>query len=462
MTSTQPRTERDPSGLPGSWVETAEGIADIEPGRYNMKIPTDRYVSPEIHEREREAVWEKVWQVVGRESDLPVAGDWKVFTLFDQSYIVVRGKDDRIRGFVNACRHRGNPLCTGRGNSRRFLCQYHLWSYDLDGTLRGILHEKALDPIDKSENSLLEVSVDVCAGFVFLNPDPDAEPLADYLGPEVLEMLAPYRLDEMITVMDVREALDCNWKVVVDAFSEGYHISGIHPELLRAITIESEASRYRLLDRHSVACSPFEVANVDKYGPQEQVDGIHELPETFPSLMRVLPRFDELVDAYRVEGKPLTFPEGVTARTILQKAAREVLTESGLDVSGLTDAQMSDNHGWVLFPNFFMTVRAGEATVILAQPDPGGDPNRCVWQIISLMWLPDEMKDALRAEPIEVKEPGEFKYFLALQQDYEQMPRQQRGLRNKRLDHMMLVSEEVVVAHFHSVLDRYLAASSRS
>ena len=178
--------------------------------------------------------------------------------------------------------------------------------------------------------------------------------------------------------------------------------------------------------------------------------------------MRVLPRFDELVDAYRVEGKPLTFPEGVTARTILQKAAREVLTESGLDVSGLTDAQMSDNHGWVLFPNFFMTVRAGEATVILAQPDPGGDPNRCVWQIISLMWLPDEMKDALRAEPIEVKEPGEFKYFLALQQDYEQMPRQQRGLRNKRLDHMMLVSEEVVVAHFHSVLDRYLAASSRS
>lgn len=460
MTSTQSKTNQGHSNRPGAWVDTAEGLADIAPDRYKKQIPTDRYISPEIQERERESVWMKTWQVAGRVSELPEVGDWKVYQLFDQSYIIVRGKDDRIRGFVNACRHRGNPLCAGRGNSKRFLCQYHLWSYDLDGKLRGILREKALEPIDKDENSLLQVSVDTCAGFIFLNPDPNADPLADYLGADVLEMLEPYRLDEMTTVMDVRESLECNWKVVVDAFSEGYHISGIHPQLLRAITIESEKSRYRFLDRHSVACSPFEVANVDKYGPEEQVEGIRELPETFPSLLRTLPRFEEIVDEYRVEGRALEFPDGVTARTILQKATREVLTGMGLDVSDLTDAQMSDNHGWVLFPNFFMTVRAGEATVILAQPDPGGDPNRCIWQITSVMWLPDEMKDVLRADLVEVKEPGEFKYFQALQQDYEQMPRQQRGLRNRALDHLTLVSEEVVVAHFHSVLDRHLSESS--
>ncbi|WP_308198817.1 SRPBCC family protein [Rhodococcus sp. F64268] len=211
-----------------------------------------------------------------------------------------------------------------------------------------------------------------------------------------------------------------------------------------------------------MSCSPFEVAHVDEFTAEGQVQGIRELPETFPSIMRVLPRFEEIVDSHRTDGRALSFPDGVTARTVLQRATREVLTESGLDVSGLTDAQMSDNHGWVLFPNFFMTVRAGEATVILAQPDPEGDPNRCVWQIISVMFLPDEMKDALRATPIEVKEPGEFKYLEALQQDYEQMPRQQRGLRNEALDHLLLVSEEVVVAHFHSVLDRYLGASERA
>ncbi|TCN55759.1 Rieske-like 2Fe-2S protein [Rhodococcus sp. SMB37] len=457
MTSTQPVT----SNRPGDWVDTAPRLADLEPGRFNMEISTDRYVSPEVQQRERESIWMKIWQVVGREADLPEVGDWKVFELFDQSYILVRGNDGVVRGFVNACRHRGNPLCNGSGNSKRgFLCQYHLWSYDLEGALKGILAEKDLAPIDKSKNSLIQVSVDTAAGFLFLNPDPKAESLGDYLGAEVLDMLEPYHLDRMVTVMDVREKIDCNWKVVVDAFSEGYHISGIHPQLLRVMTIESEKSRYRLLERHAVSCSPFEVAHVDKYTPEEQVQGIRELPETFPSLMRVLPRFEEIVDSHRTDGEPLSFPDGVTARTILQKATREVLTETGLDVDGLTDAQMSDNHGWVLFPNFFMTVRAGEATVILAQPDPEGDPNRCVWQIISFMYLPDEMTDALRATPFEVKEPGEFKYFEALQQDYEQMPRQQRGLRNEALDHLLLVSEEVVVAHFHSVLDRYLAAGA--
>jgi len=120
---------------------------------------------------------------------------------------------------------------------------------------------------------------------------------------------------------------------------------------------------------------------------------------------------------------------------------------------------MSDNHGWVLFPNFFMTIRAGEATIIMALPHPDGDPNRCIWRVASFMWLPDEMKAAFTAEPIVVEEAGSYKYFEALQQDYEQMPRQQIGLRNTALEHMALVKEEVVIAHFHSVVDRYLAAA---
>ncbi|MGW0174770.1 aromatic ring-hydroxylating oxygenase subunit alpha [Rhodococcus sp. NPDC003322] len=458
--STTPDSAQPPR--PGDWVDTGRGLADIGPDEFTMRVPTDRYTSREYADRERDAVWMKIWQIAGRVDELPAVGDWKVYQILDQSFILVRGKDERIRGFVNACRHRGNPLCAGRGNSKRFLCQYHLWSYDLDGKLRGVLHEKVLGPIDKDENSLLEVSVDTFAGFVFLNPDPDAEPLADFLGPEVRAMLEPYHLEDMVTVMNVREGLDCNWKVVIDAFSEGYHISGIHPQLLRAITIDPTMSRYRFLDKHIVSCAPFEVAQVGDAGPEEQVEGIRELPETFPSLTAILPRFEELVDAHRTEGSPLTFPDGVTARTILQEATRDTLTAMGLDVSELTDAQMSDNHGWVLFPNFFMTIRAGEATVIMALPDPDGDPNRCIWHVTSYMWLPQELRDAYRAEPIEVDEPGSFKYFLALQQDYEQMPRQQRGLRNRALDHLTLVKEEVVIAHYHAVVDRYLDAAATS
>ncbi|ORV93150.1 aromatic ring-hydroxylating oxygenase subunit alpha [Mycolicibacterium iranicum] len=447
----------------GEWVETGTSLASIDPDQYRMNIPTDRYTSTEYAEREREQIWAKVWRVAGRVSELPNAGDWKEYAVLDQSYVIVRGKDNQIRGFVNACRHRGNRLCAGTGNAKRgLLCQYHLWSYDLDGRLKGVLREKenVLTPVDKQGLSLLPVSVDTFGGFIFLNPDPNAEPLNDYLGGEVAELLEPYRLGEMITVLDVKESLDCNWKVVMDAFEEGYHISGIHPQLLRVIMIDPAKSRYKFFDKHSVSMAPFEVANAEKYGPREQVEGILELPETFPSVQMVLPRFQELVADYQ-NGEDIAFPEGVTARTLLQQATRETLTGMGLDVSGLTDAQMSDNHGWVLFPNFFMTIRAGEATIIMAEPHDSGDPNKCFWHIMSFMWLPEDLHSGFKAEPIEVDEPGSYKYFLALQQDYEQMPRQQRGLRNDRLEFMSLVKEEIVIAHYHSVVDRYMAATGQ-
>jgi phenylpropionate dioxygenase-like ring-hydroxylating dioxygenase large terminal subunit len=442
----------------GEWVETTGlGLSDIDYDRLQMHISTQRYTSREFQEREREAIWMRTWQVAGRVDELAEAGAWKEYRIFDQSYVVVRGKDDVIRGFVNACRHRGNVMCMGSGNtSSRFVCPYHLWSYDLEGHLRGVSRPDLVGDIDKDEHGLLPVPVDTFAGFIFINPDPNAVPLAEFLGEEVVTLLSPYQLEKMVTVLNVREAIDCNWKVVIDAFQEGYHIQGVHPELLRVIVIDPTTTRYHFPGDHTVAVAPFEVAHVDGVGPEQQIEGIRELPGTFPGVAMVLPRFEELVDAHRNAEGTLEFPQGVTGRFLLQQATRETLTTNGLDVSALTDAQMTDNQGWLLFPNFFMTIRAGEATVITAVPHPDGDPNRCIWHITSYMWLPEEYREAFRAEPVEVDVPGSFKYFLALQQDYEQMPRQQIGLRNRTLTHMSLVREEVLVATFHQHVDRYV------
>jgi nitrite reductase/ring-hydroxylating ferredoxin subunit len=440
---------------PGEWVDTALRLEDIPANTYGMQIGTDRYTSRDFQERERETIWMRVWQVAGRDDELPKAGDWKVYQIFDQSYIIVRGKDEKLRGFVNACRHRGNMLCKGTGNAKRgFLCQYHLWSYDLEGKLRGILREEFAGEIDKNENALLQVAVDTFAGFIFINPDPNAAPLADFIGDEVPDLLAPYHLHEMVPVMNVREPLDCNWKVVMDAFAEGYHISGIHPQLLRVIQIDPATQRYRFFTDHCVTVAPFEVQGASE---EKQVEGIMELPETFPGTAAVLPRFEELVSGYRSADGSLVFPAGVSARGLLQQATRDTLTGMGLDVSGLTDAQMSDNQAWILFPNFMMTVRAGECHIIMSVPHPDGDPNRCIWHVSSYMYLPPEHRDAFTVDLTEVDEPGTYKYFEALQQDYEQMPRQQLGLRNRRLDHLSLVKEEMLLAHYHSVVDRYMA-----
>ena len=267
-------------------------------------------------------------------------------------------------------------------------------------------------------------------------------------------MLAPYHLDEMVTVMNVREPLDCNWKVVMDAFEEGYHINGIHPQLLSVIAIDPATSRYKVLREPQRGNGALRGAGVE---PREADRGDHRAAETFPSTVAVLPRFEELV---RGSTSPtisyLSFPDDGSARALLQQATRDTLTGMGLDVSGLTDAQIHDNRGWVLFPNYFMTIRAGECHVIMAVPHPDGNPNRCIWHVASYMYLPPEMRESFKVDLIEVEASGTYKYFEALHQDYVQMPRQQLGLRNNRLDHMSLVKEEVVIAHYHSVIDRFM------
>lgn len=443
------------------WVDHTFPWSDIDWGKLNMRIPTDRYISREYAERERSVIWEKMWQVAGRDDDLPDVGDWLEYRIYDESFIVARGRDKKLRGFVNACRHRGNALCQGKkGKSKgRFTCPYHLWSYDLQGKLVGVTRPDLVGPIDKSELGLIEVPVDTFAGFIFICPDPEGKPLKEFLGKEVTKLLPAYHLEKMTTVMNVRETIECNWKVVIDAFSEGYHIVGIHPQLLSVIVPDVVKNRNGWFGDHAVAVAPFEVQMKEGFGPEDDIAGIRALPETFPGTAQVMPAFEDLVASYRDSDGQLNLPEGVNGRTLLQEATRKTLTDNGLDVSQLTDDQMSDNQGWFLFANFVMTVRAGEAHIIMAQPHPDGDPNRCIWHVASYMYLPKEFRDELRADLIDVEEPGSYAYFEALQQDYDQMPRQQQGLRNKSLEYMHLAQEEVNVARFHRILDKYMTTN---
>ncbi len=445
------------STQPSDWKQNTVRFGDIDFDKVNLQLSTDRYTCPDYAKREREAVWMKTWQIVGRADELPKTGDWKEHRIFNQSYLVVRGSDGQIRGFVNACRHRGNKLCHGKGNSARFTCPYHLWSYGHDGRLVGVARPDLVGPIDKTHLGLIEVSVGCFAGFIFLNPDPGAEPLDKFIGSDVAAGLEPYRLEEMVPVgMDVKEELNCNWKVIMDAFSEGYHIIGVHPELLSVTGVEAGASRHGFYGDHRMVVRPFEVKDLNTCGVEEQIEGIRSLTSTFPSITEVLPLFEEMIAAYRDAKGKVEFPEGVTVRRVLQAATRNSLTARGMDVSALTDDQMSDNQAWYLFPNFFATIRAGEMTTILPSPHPSGDPGRSVWHVTAYKWLPPEERESHRAELLVVEEPGSYPYFLALQQDYDQMQRQQEGLSNLALKTLRLVREEVNVARFHEVLDHYM------
>ena len=451
---------------PGELVDKGPLISEIDFSRYRMRIPIERYSSREYHERERELLWMRVWQIAGRADELPEAGDWKVYSIFDQSYVIVRGKDGTLRGFVNACRHRGNVLCQGKGHSPLFLCPYHHWSYGLDGRLMAVSKPDFDGTVEefvgaKDELSLMQVPVECFAGFIFLNPDPKAAPLADFLD-EAADLLAAYHIEEMVPVgLNVRESIDCNWKVVMDAFQEGYHLHSVHPELVSFVDMTKE--RFSNVGYHGATTVPFGEPGKAGSTPEHDVEKIRGLPPAnFPGLVDILPRFEELVAARRAKEGTLNLPDGITARTLLQQATRDAMTKKGLDVSRLTDNQMSDYQFWAFFPNVYMQLGAGEATVIIAEPYPDGDPNRCFWRVTHYLWLPPEQRAERRTELTEIAEGDHFPYFLALEQDYNQMERQQLGLRNSTLKYMALTKQEPRVAHFHTVLDSWLEGKARA
>src|SRR5262245_59872578 len=107
---------------PGECVDKGPLISEIDFAPFRMRVATERYHSADYHRRERERLWMRVWQVAGRADEIAEPGDWMEHRVFDQSFVLVRGRGDRVRGFVNACRHRGNALCEGNGRSARFTC----------------------------------------------------------------------------------------------------------------------------------------------------------------------------------------------------------------------------------------------------------------------------------------------------------------------------------------------------
>src|SRR5262249_36777907 len=150
----------------------------------------------------------------------------------EQSVLVVRGGDGELRAFHNACLHRGTRLATGSGcfEDGFVQCRYHAWRYALDGRLTevGDAHEVTGLP---EGLCLGAVRVDTWGGFVFVNLDPDAEPLLDFLDP-LPGLLAPYHLEDMRLRAHLTTVLPANWKSVVDAFNESYHVQGTHPQIL--------------------------------------------------------------------------------------------------------------------------------------------------------------------------------------------------------------------------------------
>lgn len=193
-------------------------------------IPTGRYTDPAFHRLERERIFARTWLFAGHESEWPENGAYRLTDRSGAPIVVVRGDDGVLRAFYNSCRHRGAPVTRDEcGTARRLTCQYHSWSYGTDGTLKAVPDERSFVGLDRDALGLVPVRCEVHDGWVYVNEDLDAAPLAEFLGPVGAQM-ADIDGPSMRAVGTQLHRLDCNWKLVVDAFLEVYHIRTVHPD----------------------------------------------------------------------------------------------------------------------------------------------------------------------------------------------------------------------------------------
>ena len=204
-------------------------------------LPSRYFYDPAIMEAEKWSIFYKGWLFAAHVSEVAKPGHFVTCDIFDQSVLIVRGRDQVLRAFHNVCQHRGNRLISEqRGvKSRVFSCKFHSWTYGLDGALVGAARTEKLKNFDKREFCLKPVRVEEFAGFVYVNLEQDARSMADlYPGAdEVIYQHAPDMADlKLESVQDF--VAPANWKVVVDNGIEGYHLTlsaPAHKELARVL-----------------------------------------------------------------------------------------------------------------------------------------------------------------------------------------------------------------------------------
>ena len=239
-------------------------------------IPVDRHTSQEFADLEDEHLWPRTWVIAGRAEDVANRGDYFQFKDLGVPLLIVRGNDGEIRCFYNTCQHRGAPVVRDdRGSSRRLRCQYHSWTYEIDGgTLVALPDERDFVDLDWEQRCLPQAKCETFAGFVFVNLDLDAEPLADWLGPAA-EMFAPFQSEQLREVYRESRIVPCNWKVTAEAFLEVYHFRHIHSHDGVSVLDNRGAAMGLYPNGHSRMITPYSEQNCARLGMERWDDWKH-------------------------------------------------------------------------------------------------------------------------------------------------------------------------------------------
>lgn len=202
-------------------------------------LPGRDYHAPDVFAVDRERVFAESWVCVTRSEVLDTAGSYVAPEVAGEAIIIIRDKDGALRAFANTCRHRGTLLLEGEGQVKAITCPYHAWTYGLDGRLLGSPNVHREDGIDPERIGLWEIALTQWDGFVFVNVDGSAAPLAERLAgePDSPLQLERYRVGELRVGARREYDVAANWKIVVENYHECLHCPTVHPELVKIVPL---------------------------------------------------------------------------------------------------------------------------------------------------------------------------------------------------------------------------------
>jgi phenylpropionate dioxygenase-like ring-hydroxylating dioxygenase large terminal subunit len=423
-------------------------------------IGKDAYLSPAYARAEAENLWAKVWQMACRDEEIPGAGDFVTYDILDESIIVARGADGRIVAYHNACQHRGRRLTEGCGHAARFTCKFHGWTWDLQGKNIGVTRRDAWEGALGDEDIRLKpVQVDTWGGYVFINMDPACAPLRAYLEPAAA-MLDPFELQHMRYRWRQWLHFPCNWKVAVEAFNEGYHVAGTHPQLTKH---SAKATWSAARGIHGCFGS---AAREGTGGATSGAAGAADMRQGLRDSLNQL--WDEvngtttqtMVDAANRLTDEL--PDGTPAGDVQMHLMKRTIEEDarrGVVWPKIDPAHFAaSGNDWHIFPNTVIIHGPTFALCYRARPN-GFDPDSCIFEVYTLERYPDGQEP--KPENLYRPEITEATWRKVLCQDFSNMEAVHQGIKSREFDGLRPSPlEERAVINFHRVLSDYMGVGA--
>lgn len=408
---------------------------------------TDAYLSPAFHRAEIDKVWKRCWQMACREEQLPRPGSFIVYDLAGLSAIVLRDNDGVLRAYANSCPHRGTRLCDGHGERQQLRCPFHGITWRLDGGIRQLPSAWDFAGREPGALDLAALPLACWGGFVFINFDRGAAPLADYL--ELLpEHFRRWPLERRFIAAHAAKYLDCNWKIAIEAFIETFHIIGVHPQSLPFLgDANSQFDVWPGVRHVSRMINPSGVVSphiAERCPPQRTLDEAAAFGLCRPGPLQ----------------------PGETPRQRIAADLRERLAgQLGIDLARYSDSEVIDVIEYNLFPNLVVFGGFGSPLAYRVRP-AGDDPGRCLFEVYLLLPGPDgaPLPPSAPTRWLGADEPfasvEALSYFgPILDQDAANMPLMQRGLAASASGRINPGRyQEIRVRHLRETLAHYLAA----